>query len=170
MDTKRIVISIFKTIISICFIIVICIMVYRFGVKGYDFGYRIFAEEPVAPEPGYTMSVAILEGKSVMEIGTILEEKGLIRDHNLFYFQELFSNYHGKIQPGVYELNTSMTTDEMIAIMASEAEEDSDITEDETENGDDLTVSENGIDMNNSDGLEIIIEDQPEGNSDIVIP
>ena len=65
------------------------------------------------------MSVAIVEGKSVMEIGQILEEKGLIRSAYLFYLQEMVSSYHGKLQPGVYELSTAMTPEEMIEIMAA---------------------------------------------------
>lgn len=122
MDAKRIVIAIFKTIVSIALIVVIGMFVYRFAIQAYDFGYRIFAEEPVSPEPGLTMSVAIVEGKSVMDVGEILEEKGLIRNHYLFYFQELFSNYHGQLKPGVFELCTAMTPEQMIEIMAIEVE------------------------------------------------
>ena len=68
------------------------------------------------------MSVAIVEGKSVREIGEILEEKGLIRSASLFYLQEMVSSYHGKLQPGIYELSTSMTPEEMMAIMAASSE------------------------------------------------
>lgn len=119
MDAKRIVISIFKTIVSIALIVVIGMFVYKLCLQAYDFGYRIFAEEPMSPEPGLTMSVAIVEGKSVMQVGEILEEKGLIRNHYLFYFQEFFSNYHGELKPGVFELSTAMTPDKMIEIMAT---------------------------------------------------
>ena len=94
-------------------------LVYRFALSAYDFGYRIFAEEPVSPEPGLTMSVAIVEGKSAKEIGEILEEKGLIRNAWLFYLQEFFSSYHKELKPGIYELNTAMTPEEMMAVMAA---------------------------------------------------
>ena len=119
MDTKRIVSAIIKTILTIALVVVIGMVVYKLGAQAYNFGYQIFAEEPVSPEPGLTMSVAIVEGKSVMEVGKILEEKGLIRSHYLFYFQELFSSYHGELQPGVFELCTAMTPEEMIEIMAT---------------------------------------------------
>lgn len=120
MDAKRIVLAILKTIVSVAFVMVVGMGVYRLGMSAYDFGYRIFAEEPMSPEPGLTMSVAIVEGKSVMEVGKILEEKGLIRNHYLFYFQEFFSNYHGEMKPGVFELSTAMTPDKMIEIMATQ--------------------------------------------------
>ena len=77
----------------------------------------------MTPAPGYTTSVAITEGKSVMEIGEILEEKKLIRDAKLFYFQELVSDYHGMLKPGVYELSTAMTPEEMMEIIAGSGDD-----------------------------------------------
>jgi UPF0755 protein len=71
-----------------------------------------------------------------MEVGEILQEKGLIRDAKLFYLQELFSNYHGKLQPGIYELSNSMTPEEMMAVMAANAP-------DEIEGEEEVTVSGN---------------------------
>ena len=124
MDKKKIVFSILKTLATIAVFILIGTAVFHITVKAYDFGYRIFAEEPMSPEPGYTMSVAIVEGKSVMEIGEILEEKGLIRSAYLFYLQEYFSSYHGDLKPGVYELCTAMTAEEMMEIMAQNTEEE----------------------------------------------
>ena len=99
---------------------VIMMLVYRFALDAYDYGYRIFDEKPMSPEPGLTMSVAIVEGKSVSEIGKILEDKGLIRSGTLFYLQEMFSSYHKKLQPGVYELSTAMTPEEIMALMSAD--------------------------------------------------
>jgi len=118
--TRDLVFRIFKACIAIAIAMVICMFVYRTAAKAYDFGFRIFSEEPMTPEPGYTMSVAIVEGKSAMEIGQILEDKGLIESAYLFYIQEKLSDYHDKLQPGIYELSTAMTPEEMMAIMAAE--------------------------------------------------
>ncbi len=124
MNKKKIVWTIVKTVMTIALAMLIGVIVYRITMQAYDFGYRIFAEEPMSPAPGYTMSVAIVEGKSVMEIGEILEEKGLIRSAYLFYLQEYFSSYHGDLKPGVYELSTAMTPEEMMKIMAETTEEE----------------------------------------------
>ena len=121
MSPRKVAWAIIKTIVAVVVAAVIMMLIYRFALEAYDFGYRIFAEEPVSPEPGLTMSVAIVEGKSTMEIGKILEEKGLIRDAYLFYLQEFFSSYHKELQPGIYELNTAMTPEQMMAVMASSA-------------------------------------------------
>lgn len=163
MNSKKIVYSAIKTIIALIIFVTIAMFVYKLCTKAYDFGYRIFAEEPMSPAPGFTVSVAIVEGKSVMEIGEILEEKGLIRSAYLFYCQELVSNFHGQIKPGVYELNTSMTIEEMLQIMSATPEnlepgegEESDYIE----GADDYPYSEEDMndsmdmdnDMNNGEG------------------
>lgn len=128
-DGKKIVISVIKNIFTFCLIALICVFVYKVMLQAYDFGYRIFAEEPMSPAPGLTLSVAIVEGKSVMEIGEILEEKGLIRSATLFYLQELVSSYHGKLQPGIYEFSTAMTPSEMMEIMSANADEEEEDSE-----------------------------------------
>lgn len=124
MKTKKIVLKIGGTVLKICAILVILLLVIKLTGVAYDFGYRIFADESIDSAPGIVINVAIVEGKSVKEIGEILEEKGLIRDKTLFVFQEKFSDYHGKLNPGVYELNTAMTPYEMMAVMSENQEEE----------------------------------------------
>ena len=60
------------------------------------------------------------DGDSVYQIGRTLESRGLIRDAKVFVVQEKLSNFSGKLQPGTYILNTSMTPDEMMEILARE--------------------------------------------------
>ena len=95
----------------------------------YDYGYRIFQEPPVAEAPGYDIEVQITMGKGAKEIGELLEQKGLIRDANLFYIQNLLSHYKGELNPGVYTLNTSMTMQEMMEVMSADVAEESTGTE-----------------------------------------
>ncbi|MBQ3035646.1 MAG: endolytic transglycosylase MltG [Lachnospiraceae bacterium] len=121
---KKMIWGVVKGIFKIAVTLAVVILIYNLGLKAYDFGYRIFAEEPVELGTGRTMSVSIVEGKSVSEIGDILEEKGLIRDAKLFYFQEMFSEYKGELKPGVYELSTGMTPYEMMEIMSASDEEE----------------------------------------------
>ncbi|MBR3525240.1 MAG: endolytic transglycosylase MltG [Lachnospiraceae bacterium] len=158
MSPRKVAWAIIKTVFGIVIAAVIMMLVYRFSLNAYDFGYRIFAEEPVSPEPGLTKSVAIVEGKSALEIGQVLKEKGLIRDARLFSFQELFSSYHKKLQPGIYELNTAMTPEEMMAVMAANASSAAfDVNEEEvtgnSETSQDL-LDESGIGPEGGDGSE----------------
>lgn len=143
MSSKKIVFMIVKTVCSIILLMLIFSFVYSMCSKAYDFGFRIFAEDPVSPAPGHTVSVAIVEGKSVMEIGEILNSKGLIRDPKLFYFEEFCSDYHGRLQPGIYEFSTSMTPLEMMEIMATDTGDEED--EEETATGNSEPATEDTV-------------------------
>lgn len=126
MDIKQLIGSVVETVIKIAAVVFLVSFVYDTAVKAYDYGYRVFAEEPVTVGEGRTISISVGAGDSVKDIGKNLEEKGLIRDANLFFVQELLSEYHGKIIPGIYDLNTSMTNEEMLEIMSSEPIEEED--------------------------------------------
>lgn len=114
--------TILGTIIKIAAVIVVVYYVYKAASIAYDYGYRIFAEGPVSEAPGFDVSITITSDKDVKDIGELMESRGLIKDANLFFLQELLSEYHGKLQPGVYTLNTSMTVEEMLEIMAAQEE------------------------------------------------
>jgi UPF0755 protein len=120
---KKILIKAGTILVKVAIMVAAVFFLYKFSLFAYDYGYRIFAETPVDREPGIDVNVAIVEGKTVKQIGKLLEEKGLIRDGRLFVLQETFSEYSGKLNPGVYTLNTSQTPYEMMAIMAEEQEQ-----------------------------------------------
>lgn len=120
MDIKQLIGSIVETCIKVVVVVFIVMFVYNTAIKAYDYGYRVFAEEPMTFGEGRTISIYVGNEDSVKDIGENLQEKGLIRDANLFYIQELLSEYHGKIQPGIYDLNTSMKTEEMLELMTAD--------------------------------------------------
>lgn len=93
------------------------------GAFCYDFGYRVFTEAPVDEEPGRDVVVQITSDMSESEIGDMLKDEGLVRDGKLFYAQLKLSAYSGELLPGIYTLNTSMTSKDMIVVMATATEE-----------------------------------------------
>ena len=113
------------TIVKYVLIIILILFFIRESKRFYEIGYSIFAQEAVAPEGlGRTITVEIRDNMSVQEIGNMLEEKGLIKDAEVFPLQERLSSWHGKIVPGIYDLSTDMTPDEMLEIMSPEQEEE----------------------------------------------
>lgn len=112
-----------ELIIKIVAFVLIVMFIFRTATKAYDYGYRVFAEEPMTVGEGRTISIYVEETASVKEIGQMLQDKGLIRDANLFVIQELVSENHDKIQPGIYDLNTSMSSEEMLSVMSTAQEE-----------------------------------------------
>ena len=121
------------------------------GKSAYDFGYAIFDQIPVDDEDhGEDVTVVIKDGASVYQIGKILKSKGLIKDAKVFVVQESLSNYKDKLQSGTYILNTSMTTDEMLAVLAREdmtgqPEQDSTDSLDTSADGTDVQTTEESV-------------------------
>lgn len=131
MNVKSIALGFMGFIIRASVLAIAIMMVAKVGKQAYDFGFRIFTEEAMSPAPGRDVAVTIVQGDSTMDVGRMLEEKGLIRDPKLFYVQKKCSVYDNDIQPGFYTLNTSMTAEDMFAIIAGRKETDEEEGEDE---------------------------------------
>ena len=119
MDTNKVIFKFIKIAFSIMIALIILYGTVRIAVVAYDFGYRVFTEAPMDADAGKRVRVTIEPGMSGKEIGELLVEKGLIRDANLFVLQMKLSIYDGKILPGEYILETTMTANEMMAAMAT---------------------------------------------------
>lgn len=146
MNSKEMIASVLGLIVKIVVVVVVVMFVYKYARIGYDYGYRLFGEGPVTTGEGRTITVAIPDDTSAKNVGSILELKGLIRDKDLFVIQEMFSDYKGQIKPGMYELNTSMTAEEMMQIMSASAEE-------ETEDAEEKEAEESTLEVADEDPL-----------------
>ena len=74
--------------------------------------------------PGTDVEVTVAAGDDVASVAAQLEEKGLIRDVNLFRIQNLITANPEGFREGTYTLNTSMTPEEMINILSGNAQEE----------------------------------------------
>ena len=109
-----------KSVLKILFYVLVIIVMIYLAQKAYSFGYAIFNQEPVAEAPGQAVTVIIPEDSTVKDIARTLERKELIEDDAIFLLQERLSGYHGRLLPGTYLLNTSMTADEMMEILSGD--------------------------------------------------
>lgn len=123
MNVKYLIVATLETIIKVAVIAGAIVFIFRGATQAYDFGYRVFADQPVSVTGGRTITVGIAENASVKDIAQMLQEKGLIEDSNLFIVQELLSAHHGKILPGIYDLSTEMTAGQMLEIVSTPVEE-----------------------------------------------
>ena len=124
MKPGNVIISVVGAVFRMAVIVFAVYVIYRGALICYDYGYRIFTEPAVSSGEGRTVTVAITEGMSASEIGHLLENKGLIRDAKLFVLQYYLSEYRKDVRPVVFELNTSMTVEEMMAAMVPEEDEE----------------------------------------------
>ena len=110
--------AILRVVVAIAAVYVI----YRGALLCYDYGYRIFTEPAVSSGEGRTVTVAITEEMSPADIGRLFESKGLVRDGRLFMLQYYLSEFREDVGPGIFELSTSMTAEEMMEAMAEATE------------------------------------------------
>ena len=134
MDVNKLVFRFVRVSFSILILLLVLIGFVKIGTYCFDFGYRVFAEQPVDKEPGRDVTVEIKSGMSDRDIAKMLEQKGVIRDANIFFVQVKISAYSGKMYPGTYTVNTSMEAKEMMALFATKpAEEEQQMSGSETE-------------------------------------
>ncbi|SFU84540.1 endolytic transglycosylase MltG [Butyrivibrio sp. INlla21] len=119
MNAKNGILGILDTVVKVAFVLLMVMLISKYSKLAYNYGYQIFNQKPVsASGTGREVTVTISEGDGAKTIGNKLAGAGLITDKTLFILQERFSEYHGKEQPGTYQLSTAMTPERMIVIMS----------------------------------------------------
>ena len=124
MKTGSVIGAVLGAIFRVAVAIAAVYIIYRGALLCYDYGYRVFTEPAISAGEGRTVKVAVTEDMSPADIGRLLENKGLVRDGNLFTIQYYLSEYRKDVGPGIFELSTSMTAEEMMAAMVVEKPED----------------------------------------------
>ena len=122
MKTRSVIGAVCGAIFRVTVVIFAVYTIYRGANLCYDYGYRIFAEPAVSSGEGRTVTVAITAEMSASDIGNLFESKGLIRDARLFTLQYYLSEYRKDVKPGIFDLSTAMTAEEMMAAMAVKEE------------------------------------------------
>lgn len=123
MKTGSIIGAVCGAIFRVVVVIFAVFLIYRGASICYDYGYRIFTEPAISSGEGRTVTVAVTDEMSASDIGNLLQTKGLVKDARLFTLQYYLSEYRKDVKPGVFDLSTAMTAEEMMAVMAGDTEE-----------------------------------------------
>lgn len=121
MNVNKVVLTIFSMAVRCIVLMAIIFLLVNGGKKAYAFGEAVFKDEPMTGEENAReITVTIPDGASAKEIGEILERKNLIRDSLVFYVQSFCVEEGSKLKGGRYDLNTSMTAEEMMEMIAAD--------------------------------------------------
>ena len=112
-EINRITTAIIRISVKLIVYALIILLLYEAVTKGYAFGHEIFFAESVEEAPGRDKTITIEPDTSVNEAARLLADDGLIGSEVAFIFQSKFYDYD-TIYPGVYNLNTSMTSKEIL--------------------------------------------------------
>lgn len=124
MKVKNVISAVLGAIFRVVVTILVIYVIYQGAMICYDYGYRVFTEPAVSAGEGRTVTIAVTEDMTPAELAKILESRGLVRDAKLFTLQYYLSEYKEDVGPGVFDLSTSMTAEEIMAAMVVEKEDE----------------------------------------------
>lgn len=105
----------FRTLVNIAFYLLVIFLVTRASTEIYKFSYQIFGQVRAAEEPGRDVEIQIRKGESTMNVASKLQLNKVIVNKYSFYTKAKLLKH--TIMPGTYTINTSMTYDEIFAII-----------------------------------------------------
>ncbi len=103
-----------KAAVWLVLIVILCVL----GVKGFQFGEKVFSEKGMAEAPGEDRVITIVESDSNMDGAVKAVEAGLAEDKWVFYVQSLL--YEAKFKPYAYTINNSLPAESIIEILSEE--------------------------------------------------
>lgn len=113
----KIVNGVLSVILRSLLALLVAMVVFAAGRGAYRFGYSVFSKKGMEAAPGRDVTVTIEEGMSTAKVAQELYNKGLIGNVWVFRAQKIF--YGTGIYPGNYQLNTSMSGQQILRILAS---------------------------------------------------
>ena len=108
--------TVIRGTLSILFYAVVIAFVIKGARWGYQFGYDVFNGSALTAEKGPVVQYKIETDASIRTIAADLEKLGLIKDSKIMIVQKVF--YDINLLPGTYELDSSMTSREMLDWMS----------------------------------------------------
>ena len=112
---------------AICFKVVILVAIVlgiiSLGQTTYQYTRAVFSDTAFEEEPGKTVRVNISEDMSGKKLATVLEENGVVEDSTVLWIQMMMSDFDTTVKAGSYELNTSMTPNQIFKALVKQAGE-----------------------------------------------
>ena len=106
-------------VIRVILIAALVVFVVTAASAAYRFGYSVFSRRGVDQEPGRDVLVIVTDRMSTGDVARMLEEKGVIDSALVLRVQKFI--YGTKIYPGTYTVNTSMSGQKILRVLASGA-------------------------------------------------
>lgn len=115
-----------KAVIRILLLVLVALFVIAAARKVYHIGYEAFSTKAVSKDADDAIkaTVSITRDMSVSDIANKLNELGLIKMSEEAFRIEAAAYGYKDFIPGHYQLNSSMSPDEMMEIMTTKVEED----------------------------------------------
>lgn len=98
--------------------LILIVILFTLGLKGFRFGEKIFSEKGISEKPGVERVITIDENDSKMDVAAKAVKAGLAEDKWVFYIQSML--YDAKFKPYKYTVNNSLPVEDIIGILSEE--------------------------------------------------
>lgn len=102
--------------VTVLFYVIVILIVSNLSSSAYDFCYEIYGTVTVDKAPGRDVTIQIEDGESTKNVAKKLELNKVIVNDTTFYIRTKLSEK--TIFPGTYILNTSMSYEEILDVIA----------------------------------------------------
>jgi len=102
--------------VTVLFYVIVILIVSNLSSTAYEFCYEIYGTVTVDKAPGRDVTIQIEDGESTMNVAKKLELNRVIVNDTTFYIRTKLSEK--TIFPGTYILNTSMSYEEILDVIA----------------------------------------------------
>ena len=123
MTTQKAVLRVASILYRVVFTVVIVLALVYVGQSTYRFTRAVFSDAAIEEAPGRSVKIQTKEEVSTKKLAQVLEDNDLVENALVFRIQMKMENFEGPVQPGSYELNTSMSPSKMLKVL-SETNED----------------------------------------------
>lgn len=123
MKSQNMMLSVAVVLLRIAVFTYLVLAIWDLGEISYSYCYRVIVQTAMEKEPGRDISISYTKNMDIKELALLLEKKGLVEDATIFQWQLKVNKYDKKLESGSYILNTSMTPEQMMQILAGEVEE-----------------------------------------------
>jgi len=112
-----------SVLLNIVVYAVIIFLIYRTVLFAFNFSYEVFGNTAMSQHDDTPVAIDIKDGYTSKEIAALLSEKGIIKYEMAFTIRMSLEGVEDNIVPGTYEVNETMTTEDIIMLITGSASE-----------------------------------------------
>lgn len=113
--TLKITSFLIRLLMNIMFYVLVAFLIVNVSKAAFQFTYELYGPVAVENEPGRDILIQIKKGESTMDVASKLEVNRAIVNKYSFYIKTKVEDV--SIMPGTYEINSSMTYNEILEII-----------------------------------------------------
>lgn len=113
--TLKITSFIIRLLMNIMFYVLVAFLIVNVSKQAFQFTYQLYGPVAVENKPGRDILIQIKKGESTMDVASKLEVNRAIVNKYSFYIKSKIDDV--AIMPGTYEINSSMTYNDILEVI-----------------------------------------------------